>query len=75
MRLMLIVFEQVRVPIVAVITGEPGEIAVTTPVTFTVAALADKVQVTVEVRFAVLPSVYVPVAVNWLLEPVATHSP
>jgi hypothetical protein len=60
-------------PEVAVMTDEPTAIAVARPVELTVAALAvAEVQVTVLVRLAVVPSVYVPTALNCSVRPFAT---
>lgn len=57
---------------VAVMLVEPMPMAVASPVALIVAAAAfDDVQLTELVRFCVLPSLKIPVAVNWLVVPLA----
>ena len=57
---------------VALIFAEPTPLAVTRPLALTVATeVLEEFQVTELVRFCVLPSVKVPVAVNWSVLPFA----
>jgi len=65
--------ELFREPNVAVITLVPCATAVAKPLLLMVATVAaEDAQVTVLVRFWVLPSVYLPVAVNCCVNPLAT---
>jgi hypothetical protein len=62
-------------PEVAVIVVTPGSTLAASPPLLTVAiVVADEVQVAVLVRFCVLPSLYVPVAVNCCVYPAATDA-
>jgi hypothetical protein len=65
--------EPVTEPEVAVIVVVPGATLVANPPLLTVAiVVADEVQVTVLVRFCVVPLLYVPVAVNCCFSPAGT---
>jgi len=63
-------------PSTPVIVAEPALIAVTRPDEFTLAtAVFELLQVKLEVRFWVVPSLYVPVAVSWREAPIVRFPP
>ena len=65
----------VTVPEVALIVAVPSTLATAAPATLTLAfAGADEIQVAVCVRFCVLPSVNVPVAVNCSVSPIGKET-
>ena len=69
------VLEPVMGPKVAVMVALPVPVPVAKPVLLTLAtAGADELHVTELVRFCVLPSVYVPAAVNCCVLPRATEA-